>query len=322
MIQSTYDRPSNYKARVRDRFKAEIKQIVDKYSLPELVLVLDLYSAFLLSNLFVLTDLVAMKIVYIERLEVKRKKMNHHAVYFVEATRDNGQLIIKDFPGEGEPQYRRIHLLFTSFVDKPILKEMALNPHLLKRIAKNSIKEFYHSNRVLAPNLLDLNLPYLAAAFSRDSASEALKRSLLARKIVEVVANTQGVNTVRVYYKKAENKICERMAGALEAEIKNYLGVLLKNKSPTLDRQAPDLTFLLLDRSIDTVTPLIHNFSYEALLFDLFSISMVAKSDLNDKGSYSYEEIQNSVYEEYRYKHLSTALERVPEALEEEKGKL
>jgi hypothetical protein len=78
------------------------------------------------------------------------------------------------------------------------------------------------------------------------------------------------------------------MAKSLESVINNYLGILLQNRSPNLNKDAGDLTILMLDRSIDTVTPFIHYFTYEALLFDFFTISMVTKSELKDKGSYSY----------------------------------
>ena len=60
-----------------------------------------------------------------------------------------------------------------------------------------------------------------------------------------------------------------------------------------------------------------HSFTYEALLFDLFEVSMVSKNDLENKGTFSYEEIQNSIYDQYRYQHLSVALQELPEALEE-----
>ena len=92
---------------------------------------------------------------------------------------------------------------------------MCLNPNLLKRIAKNSVKEFFHSNRVLAPNLLDLGLPYLALGFSKEGIGESMRRELLAKKIMEVIANAESVNTVKIYYKKSPNQICERMAKSL-----------------------------------------------------------------------------------------------------------
>lgn len=145
---------------------------------------------------------------------------------------------------------------------------------------------------------------------------------MISKKMIEFVASYDSINTVRIYYKKAANKVCENMALSLELAVKNYLGILLDNRSPSLSKSAPDLTVLLLDRSVDTVTPFIHYFTYESLLFDFFTISMVTKSELQDKGAYSYEEIQNSIYDEYRYQHLSEALSKLPEALENEKGRL
>lgn len=66
-------------------------------------------------------------------------------MYFVNPTKDNINLIINDFPlGNGEnhevPQYKKIHILFTTFIDKSILKLLAVHKGVLKRIAKNSIK--------------------------------------------------------------------------------------------------------------------------------------------------------------------------------------
>jgi len=69
----------------------------------------------------------------------------------------------------------------------------------------------------------------------------------------------------------------------LEDTIKKYLGILLENRSPNLSKNAPDLTILMMDRSVDTVTPFLHYFTYESLLFDFFKVSMTTKSNLQDK---------------------------------------
>lgn len=57
--------PKNYRERVKARFKKEVEEIVSKYSLTELVIVLDTTSAFLLSNILSINDLVSMKIIFI-----------------------------------------------------------------------------------------------------------------------------------------------------------------------------------------------------------------------------------------------------------------
>lgn len=52
------------------------------------------------------------------------------------------------------------------------------------------------------------------------------------------------------------------MAHELERTVKEYLGILVKNKSTILKKGAKDITYLLLDRSIDPITPLLHYFTY------------------------------------------------------------
>lgn len=39
-----------------------------------------------------------MKILYLERLEMKRKKLDKHAVYFINPTKNNIELLANDFP--------------------------------------------------------------------------------------------------------------------------------------------------------------------------------------------------------------------------------
>ena len=79
------------------------------------------------------------------------------------------------------------------------------------------------------------------------------------------------------------------MALALQTSINRFLGGMIENKSSIIDKKAEEVVFLIVDRSVDTVSPLIHYFSYECLLFDLFDVCFTGVNDLEDKGKYSYE---------------------------------
>lgn len=76
----------SFRENIRRRFREEFKRISQKYELSSMVLVLDLVSARIISTLFSITELVDSKIVFIERLEVQRKPLEHHAIYFVSPT--------------------------------------------------------------------------------------------------------------------------------------------------------------------------------------------------------------------------------------------
>lgn len=46
---------------------------------------------------------------------------------------------------------------------------------------------------------------------------------------------------------------------------------LLDSKSHAIDPNASDLTIFVVDRSVDAITPIIHGYSYESLLYDLLN---------------------------------------------------
>ncbi len=75
-----------------------------------------------------------------------------------------------------------------------------------------------------------------------------------------------------------------------------------------MNRNASDVTFFFLDRSVDAVTPLMHAFTYESLLFDFMKVSFEGKENIENKEYYSFEELDDEIYEEFRYKHMSSAL--------------
>ena len=137
-----------------------------------MVLVTDIKTAFKISNLFKVPELVEMGIIFIERLEVKRKKLDYHALYFIEPTKSNVGFLLGDFTTEEKPQYKKIHILFTTFIQKSLLRDIAHNKYLLKRLAKNSIKEFYHSCQIIADNTISADIPYLSLGFSKDTDAE------------------------------------------------------------------------------------------------------------------------------------------------------
>ena len=102
---------------------------------------MDIKTAFKISNVLKVSELVEVGITFIERLEVKRKKLDYHAIYFIEPTKTNIGFLLADFPqNEEKPQYKKVHILFTTFIQKSLLRDLAHSKCLLKRLAKNSIK--------------------------------------------------------------------------------------------------------------------------------------------------------------------------------------
>ena len=68
---------------VRQRFIKTLTGIMTKASVKELVLVLDNYTTNLISNIFVLSELVGLGVTMLERLDLKRKPLQMHVLYFI-----------------------------------------------------------------------------------------------------------------------------------------------------------------------------------------------------------------------------------------------
>jgi len=76
---------------------AEFTRIKEKHQLNSIVIVLDISSAKFISKLMTMTELVDYGIVFVERLEVVRKKLEHHAIYFITPCELSIDLMLKDF---------------------------------------------------------------------------------------------------------------------------------------------------------------------------------------------------------------------------------
>ncbi len=114
-----------------------------------MVLILDLEASIIISNYFKVTELVDLKINFLERLEVKRKRMTDlHGVYLMEPSRGNVKFLQQDYSSD-KPQYRKAHVLFTTFVPKSLLGQIAADKRLMKKIAKNSVREIYFSTKTI-----------------------------------------------------------------------------------------------------------------------------------------------------------------------------
>lgn len=98
-----------------------------------------------------------------------------------------------------------------------------------------------------------------------------------------------------------KRSLCGQLAFALDKEIKG-----LNLPSSTADRP----TILIVDRSIDVLAPLIHEFSYQALMGDVIMFKEGGKIEWDGEGSVNglvQIDERNSVWVDTRHKHIAEA---------------
>lgn len=54
--------------------------------------------------------------------------------------------------------------------------------------------------------------------------------------------------------------------------MEEYLEQLKNNNSPEINKNAGDAYLIIIDRSIDPLTPVMHDFYYQPLLYDIFKV--------------------------------------------------
>lgn len=64
------------------------------------------------------------------------------------------------------------------------------------------------------------------------------------------------------------------MAEKIGEEIEEIIAMLYRNKAEVVSQEAPDIDIVVVDRSLDPITPLMHDLHFEAMLFDLFDIEL------------------------------------------------
>jgi syntaxin-binding protein 1 len=99
-------------------------------------------------------------------------------------------------------------------------------------------------------------------------------RGRISDKFIEIFRNLSFYQ-VNLYYKKSISGIAERMAETISEDFKEFIKTLRMEKSSILSENAENVEVLLIDRSIDPVTPLLHDFFYESMLFDLENLQLV-----------------------------------------------
>ena len=97
------------------------------------ILIVDNYGLKILSNAIKTMELINYGISLVERLELKRKKISKmEAVYLISP--HSIDQVLDDYPEDGEPQYKSIHLLTLSKIDAEGMRKMSENINFAKRV--------------------------------------------------------------------------------------------------------------------------------------------------------------------------------------------
>lgn len=225
------------------------------------VLLLDTVTAKVVSMVYSQTQILEKEVYLVEVLGKEHKSMNHlKAAVFVQPSEVNFDLLSKELR---DPKFKEYHLFFSNIVPADLLSRLAkLDEHDLIM----QVQEYYADFMAINEDLFHLGLS------NSIKLSSSLSRTIECGQLFE--RNVNGVISVLLSLKRrpsqiryqANSELARRLASDVMTQIEkeNELFEFRKQEGPML---------LVLDRRDDPITPLLTQWTYQAMVHELLGLS-------------------------------------------------
>ncbi|CAO3658545.1 unnamed protein product [Umbelopsis ramanniana] len=244
-------------------------------------MVIDSQSIKLLNAVCNKYDILEENVTLIENIERPRQPYpTLEAIYFLTPCKESVYRLIDDFTVKG-PMYKGAHVHFTSALEDNLFDEF--NRRLKSRNASQYIlrlKEMYVDFMAVESSVFTFDRPIsffnLFGSEERSQFEPELEK--LAKQIVSICA-TLGEDPIIRYHRPLDedtgapiNKsLPYKLAMTVQREIDNFCRIN-PNFPPPRQPPQPRATLVIVDRSIDHASPLLHEFTYQAMITDLLPV--------------------------------------------------
>ena len=289
-----------------------------------MVLVVDEPATKVISSVLGMYDIIEEKVTTVESLKNRRQPLPElEVIYLVYPSAESVKLICQDFEGgKSGPLYGPVHLFFLTRVGDAEMKTLKACPTLIKRV--KTFNEVNLNFIVTELNAFHLELPatfktlYGAGVGTATPARSALAATI-ASKLVTVCATTNEYPHVRY---RAGSSITEEIARLFQDGMNSFVASnaawWYHGGQGHAERERA--TILLVDRADDPLSPLMHEFTYQAMAHDLLTI------DVNGKVSYTvptnagkpetkeaFLGESDDIWKEFSNKHIAKVMEVLSE---------
>ncbi|EPX73680.1 SNARE binding protein Sec1 [Schizosaccharomyces octosporus yFS286] len=277
------------------------------------VLVVDRKTADIINRFTSVHRLLEEKIAAVEILENARTPNSSFEVLYILHCQDKlVDCIYKD--QEYPNTYPGIHIMFTDRITPNIvdrLKNSNITPKL------RSVQIGYLDFSSLESRYFQVHDEYSGLRLYHPSSAPVIRQELsnIAHGILSVCVSFGMAPNIRCYYPKSARHTSKTMSFILASQLRDIVDEYCKTH-PGFQESSQKSTCLIVDRSLDTVSPFVHEFSYQAMIHDLLKIkdesypfSIMGPHGLETRiGKLSDDD---SVYVKIRHMHMRDAIERL-----------
>ncbi|CAI2727102.1 unnamed protein product [Schistosoma spindalis] len=260
-----------------------------------------------LSSCFKMQDITEYGVTLVESLNCKRQKLNMHAIYIMRPRRAEIELLLQDFP-ESNPTYSAAHVFFLSSCPNDLLNQI---------IASQAVRRIMNMIQLSVDFIpLESHLYSLEATESAqlyflpsDIVHDKLSRiDQIAEQLASVCITLQEYP--KICYQKTESNL--ELARLVQVKLDTY-----KSDNPILGQGShKDQSLLLIvDRSLDPVSPLLHELTLQAMCYDLLTVEEnTIEYSGNRKANVSD---GDALWKEFRHQHVADVTRALPQRVRE-----
>lgn len=310
----------NFRRIIRDRLLNEMLKSTFSDSKSWKVLIMDKVTLKVMSSSCSMTDLTAEGITLVEDLFRRRQPLpSMDAIYFIQPLKENIIMLLSDMSGR-EPLYKKAFVFFSTPVPKQLVNHIKSDMSVVPRIgALREINlEFFPVDSQAFVTDHDMALEELCGQSAENPRKFNACLNTMATRVASVFASLKELPHVR--YRAAKypdtasscDLVPSKFASAVWECLKNY-----KSSIPNFP-QKETCELLILDRSVDQIAPVIHEWTYDAICHDLLEMNgnkLVLEVTHKLSGQPERKEIlledTDPLWLEIRHLHVAEASERL-----------
>eukprot|EP01134_Creolimax_fragrantissima_P001702 CFRG1702T1 len=266
------------------------------------VLVIDDHTTRIISSAVRMYDITDNGVTVVEQLSRVRQPLRHYeAIYFIQPTEESFRTVMSDFENSSNIKYAAIHLYTSSGCPEELFKTMA------KSNAARYIKSFNELNIDFLANerqafTLDRTLDFYTAFNNNDSS--IFDAADIAKQLATVFV-TLGENPYVCYASKAPRS--EQLAVAMQSKLDEL------TNDGTIKQTGPRGQLVILDRTVDVVSPVLHELTYQAMAYDLLDIQndVYTHETNTNKNAQTIIGEHDALWPDLRHKHIAETIDKV-----------
>ncbi|XVF79887.1 hypothetical protein PTKIN_Ptkin15bG0026600 [Pterospermum kingtungense] len=295
------------------------------------VLIMDKVTVKVMSHSCKMADITDQGVSLVEELFKRRQPLpTMDAIYFIQPSKENIVMFISDMSGR-EPLYKKAFVFFSSPVPKEFVNHIKSDTSVLPRIGalREMNLEYFPIDSQAFITDHETALEELFAEDAERSRKFEVCLNTMATRIATVFASLKELPIVRYSTVKTQDASTAPTRDLIPSKLAEAVwNCLLKYKSIPNFPQTETCDLLILNRSVDQISPVIHEWTYDAMCHDLldmdgnkYVIEVASKSGGPPEKKEVLLEDHDPVWLELRHAHIADASERLYDKMNTFKSK-